>query len=159
MVRVTGQHLVGLLEERRVDLYGTEESPPKGWESYPQVGMCYGPREGCMNEASSMYDDDTLAGVRDLFYEYVKIIRDKATEDYPIVRSEDRLVVVIEPSYEDTTAVVVYLDNRKRVVWHFHRKAWNFQWETPAEMAKEMAEDYKNLMAALAKVDAEGKEE
>ncbi len=149
-----GLQLLKKLEARLVEHYGKEDEPVTGWEAFPQVGKCYGSREGCLNEGSTLYRDDTLQGVIDLFYEYVTVIRDAAQEDYPIAKPE-WLRIVVEPSYEDTSHIVLYLDQRKRVVCDYDCKAWNFQWPTPDEMAEDMANDYTTITIALAKIDEE----
>lgn len=149
-----GLQLLKKLEAQLVELYGKGDEPEDGWKDFPQVGKCYGTREGCVNEDSPLWSDEVLQGVTDLFREYVSVIRDAAQEDYHIVKPE-WLRIVIEPSYEDTSHVVVYLDRRRRVVWDYEGKAWNFQWPTPTEMAEDMANDYTTMMIALAEVDGQ----
>ncbi|MHB8084386.1 MAG: hypothetical protein ACYDHZ_00975 [Dehalococcoidia bacterium] len=149
--RVTGKQLLALLENQLEDHYGKVDHPVKGWGKLRQVGMCYGPRDGCLNEGSSLYNDDTLDGIITLFRAYTAVIRDKV-EDFLKINMPDWLHIVIEPSWEDTTEVVVIFERQlslPRVVWELNEKAWNFQWETPKEMGKDMLAAYRTMVNRL----------
>lgn len=141
-----GEALLARLEEQLVDHYGEDyDTPVPGWKRYPQAGRCYGPREGCLNEDSPLYHDDTLLGIINLYFEYFAVIRDEV-EDICHIAMPEWIRIAVEPSYEDTSNVVIYMDKAWRVVFNYTAKAWNFHWPSPAEMAKQMEEDYQAML-------------
>lgn len=144
-----GEELLAQLETRLRETYGEGDPDdiPVGWEKHPLAGVTYFQRdEGCLNEGSVIGDVEELErGIIKLFYTYFDPIR-TAVEKELNIKMPEWAKIVVEPDYEDTTFVVVFLTEAMVVLHHQSIKAWYFRWNTPEEMAADMAEVYEEML-------------
>ena len=121
------------------------DAPVPVWKKYRLCGVCYGEREGCVNENSPFWRDDVMQAVINLFYTYYKVIRD-AAEDELGIKMPEWIRIVVEPSYEDTSAIVLFTTESKKVLFTYDCKPWHFTWENPDELEKSLEEDYQRII-------------
>jgi len=148
MAQKTGTELLELLEKQLAEDYDTasdaSDAPAEQWKAYPLCGLTFGERDGCVNENSPVWRDDILLGIIEMFYSYYKVIRDQFEEDFKI-KMPEWVRIVVQPDYDDTSYVVLFLSSGHKVLLSYDCKAWHFTWDTPEELAKSLQNDY-NLM-------------
>jgi hypothetical protein len=140
-----GLTLLRKLEKRLSDCYSNYgDTVPAGWEKFPLTGLCYRPRDGCISEDSPFWDSESVENaVTELFRTYYSVIRDELEKRW------ETIFIVIEPDVMDTTAIVLYTHDSHIVIYEYHRKAWNFAWDTPEEMSQDMEDEYKAMLKNL----------
>lgn len=148
--RVTGTQLLELLQKLIEDSYGKDfavgEDVAEGWGEYPLLGICFGPREGCVNESSPFWNsEDVGQSIIDMFHAYYNAIRSQIETDYPTPLEKGYIRIVIQPDYQDDSFIVMYTYHKHKVVLDSECSAWGFNWSTPAELAEAMLGDYKTI--------------
>jgi hypothetical protein len=148
--KITGKELMAKLEKQLAtdyDCKGSDYDPKPGamWKGFPLCGLTYGERDGCVNENSPVWRDDVNEGVIELFYSYYKVIRDQLTEDFAIKYQNEYLRIVVQPDLEDTTAIVLFLQAKHKVIYCYDTKAWHFSWENADELATALEMDYNEM--------------
>lgn len=119
------------LEERygALSLDAEEEHPE--WKEFESCWDGYGPRgDMAVREGALFWHDEVSQGIMAMFYEFYRFLADKV--------DELGLDVFVSPSYEDSSWTLIIMGDF--VVMNESRKAWNFSWETPQEMAEELVE-------------------
>ncbi len=129
--------------------------PPKKWQNWPILYSGYGgDRDGCIREGGIFGDVADLEGsITKMFRAYYGAISDNITKGLPLPEG-GWLGIVIEPSWEDCTTVLVTY--KEAQLLRNDCKAWNFSWGTPDEMAEAMLEDYEEIKANLQKALSTG---
>jgi hypothetical protein len=92
-------------------------------------------RFGCIPD--HLLGEDLLQDIRSLYYYVLDGVRGELEER---LSPQGFLWIVIDPSYEDTTAAALLTDERVLLVEH--SKAWNFYWESEEEMAEDLENRY-----------------
>jgi len=112
------------------------------------------PQEGCVPD--EFIGEELLYAVKSKFYGFFSVIRDKVHAEYLEKKkiSYPSISIVIDPSYEDVTSVVVSFQNA--VICEYNAKAWNFVWSTVAELQKEMADLFYQMRDRLNQYFIEG---
>ncbi len=82
--------------------------------------------------------EDVLVDIEDKFYFFLSAIRDQF---------EKYAEIYVQPSYEDTTSFFIILDNR--LLYKNYWKAWNFWFESEADLVDEMYRIYLILKAKI----------
>jgi len=121
-------------------------APSPVWGKYKLCGICFGERDGCVNESSPFWRDDVMQAVINLFYGYYKVIRD-AAEDELGIKMPEWIKIVVEPNYEDTSSIILFTAKSRKVLFTNDCKPWHFSWETPEELEKSLEEDYRRILA------------
>lgn len=93
-------------------------------------------RFGCIPD--HLLGEDLLQDIRSLYYYVLDGVRGELEER---LSPQGFLWIVIDPSYEDTTAAALLTDERVLLVEH--SKAWNFYWESEEEMAEDLENRYR----------------
>ncbi len=102
-------------------------------------------RDVCIPD--ELIGEDLLLDIHSLYYRVFDAVREELLDNV----DGDRFVfVVIDPSYEDTTTVV--LCTEEQVLLMYWCKAWNFYWETEDAMAKTLGELYQEAAHRLSGV-------
>lgn len=111
-------------------------------------------QEGCVPD--EFIGEELLYAVKSKFYGFFSVIRDKVHAEYLEKKkiSYPSISIVIDPSYEDVTSVVVSFQNT--VICEYNAKAWNFVWTTVAELQKEMADLFYQMRDRLNQYFVEG---
>jgi len=135
---------------------GSYGKPPSAWKRWPLLYSAYcSDREGCVRESGVFGDVTRLESeIIDMFGTYYRAIRDFLLEDLSKNIQECWIDVVVEPSYEDRSKVIVTYKNT--VLCGTDAKAWHFCWDNPQDMAEEMLDDYKTMKEHLQKALAGG---
>jgi antitoxin (DNA-binding transcriptional repressor) of toxin-antitoxin stability system len=118
---------------------------PEAWREYPLCWLAYGEREGCVRESSPFWDDDVLAGVKTLLYWYHHYLADELEAWLPLDSMKAYLCTYIDPSYEDSSQVIVIQPSTNLVVFTEDIKAWNFCFDTPDDLANSLDEDFHEM--------------
>jgi hypothetical protein len=107
--------------------------------------MYVAPHEGCVPEP---YGDHDLSGaIVDKFYHWYRAVADVVARDAGIRRLD--LSVIVQPSWEDTSAVVV-MYSRRIVLMYEWMKAWRFGGlGSVAAVLKRLQRDYEYLSGEL----------
>ena len=111
-------------------------------------------QEGCVPD--EFLGEELLYSVKSKFYGFFSVICDKVKADYLEKKNINYPVISIsiDPSYEDTTYVVVTFQNA--VLCEFSAKAWNFVWPTLPALKKEMADHFYQIRDQLNQYFVEG---
>lgn len=88
-------------------------------------------RDGCVPE--ELLEDELLSGIHAMYYAVLDGLRDELRER---TRTRDSMSILVDPSYEDTTAFALITDDL--VLCTGWRKAWHFYWDSEDEMAEEL---------------------
>lgn len=107
--------------------------PVPGWEGFEACHDGYGPREGCVRDGGIFWHDEVNEGIMCMLHSYWRFVVLVAGRARPESFLYD---IVVEPSYEDNTTVLVI--DKEIVLVSSDGKAWHFQWDTPEEMAERM---------------------
>ena len=100
-------------------------------------------RDGCL--PGRFVGDDLLLDIRALYYQVFDGIREELEAR---LGRHDFIWVAVDPSYEDSTTVVMCTD--EIVLLMYWGKAWNFHWENEDEIAAELGRMYGVAAARLA---------
>lgn len=120
-----------------------------GWKDYPLTWVGYGgDKGGCVREGGLFDTEDIMQGIINQAYEFFKVVRDQAVKDAGRKDSYE-IQIWTEPSWEDTAQTMVIDDKNHVLLYHEAVKPWNFQWETPQEMADEMGRIYATIFQRL----------
>lgn len=99
-------------------------------------------RDGCVPE--SLLEDELLNSIHAMYYAVLDGLRDELRER---TRTRDSLWILVDPSYEDTTAFALITD--ELVLCTGWRKAWHFYWPSEDEMAEELQGWYEAAAGRL----------
>lgn len=140
------QELLDRLESSLVDTLGSDsDDSENGWGKYALCSLCYGERDGCVNESSPLWNDESLEkSIINMFYQFYMPVRDMIEEELEI-KMPDWLKIVIEPSYEDTSFIVIYRISTRKVVYYNDIKAWNYQFDNPEELGEALLAVYEEI--------------
>jgi len=146
-----------LLEMELVDLYGPFNEDDvdfysldlTGWEKWPYCYVSYGPREGhCVGDLAPFYLDDPLLAIAAMFRIPLRVVADEVTG----VGLGKSPFAVVEPSYDDTSALVVLDNARKKVLYYALYKAWDLAFEMPEKLNGWMEEIFQACQEAAKEV-------
>jgi hypothetical protein len=137
------------LEAKMNERYG-ENDDDRVFPSWKEFPWCWdgfsSDREGCIREDGCFWHDEILLGIQDMFHVYYGFLRDRVQDETiekcPIAWPHEQALIAVEPSYEDTSHVVMYQPELHKVVFSDWCKAWNFCWDFPEDMADELLRDY-----------------
>jgi len=147
-----GKELLQGLEESLGANYSADGSDvPEVWRNYPLCWLAYGEREGCVREASPFWDDDVMVGVKNLLYWYHHYLADELETWLLLDSKKAYLCTYVDPSYEDTSQVIVIQPSSRLVVFNADHKAWNFSFETPQDLADSLDTDFHDMAEVLEK--------
>ena len=112
------------------------------------------PQEGCVPD--EFIGDDLLYAVKSKYCGFFSVIRDKVQADYLEKKKihYPSISILVDPSYEDVTNVVVTFQNA--VLCEYGAKAWNFAWPSLPELQKEMADLFYQMRDRLNQYFVEG---
>lgn len=157
MHKSTGAELLAMLEKQLAEDYNcqasdytenTTEKPGVMWDGFPLCGLTYGERDGCVNEDSPVWKDDVALGIIELFYSYYKVLRNQLEKDF-VIKLPEWLRIVVQPDLEDTSFVVLFLEQNRKVILSNDCKAWHFSWENADELASALEMDYNVMFESL----------
>jgi hypothetical protein len=154
----TGKELLILLEKQLLEDYNdgcpAEDALTKEWAEFPLCELSYGERDGCVNEASPVWKEDICLGIIEMLYSYYKVIKNQLEIDFDIfhIKSPEYIKLIVQPSYEDRSDIVLYLSEKQQIIFSYDIKAWNFYWENPAGLAQSLEEDYQLMTERLNKI-------
>lgn len=101
--------------------------------------------EGCIPE--NWLGDDVMKDIQGKYYTFFRPIVDKALEDLGMGGHFVRIAV--DPSYEDTTTVVIYHPDSKRVLLDYDEKAWHFKFRSLKELEEFASGTYEVFVDGL----------
>jgi hypothetical protein len=134
----------------QIDPQAVDESENEKWKGWALLAECYGPRDGAVADGCCFWSDESLEmSIIHMFRAYCAVLEETAAK--VAGANEGHLMNVIEPSYEDSSAVVIYHSTSQRVILSFYMKAWNFYWDSVQEFAEYMEEDFNTMVEALRK--------
>lgn len=90
--------------------------------------------DGCVPE--EFIGDDLMSAIKDKFYWPFDAVRNQLEREFG---SERCIWVNIDPTYDDTTNVVLHLDHA-HLLYTYCAKAWKFWWPNENEMKNELLE-------------------
>jgi hypothetical protein len=113
-------------------------------EDYAQAVYLKDP-DGCMPD--DYIGDDLLMSIREKFWYPVRWILEYAAEIAAPAVPLHEFGIVIDPSYEDRTDVLVFY--RDRVLFHDSWKAWHFWWPSDQEFERWATEVWSHIQTRL----------
>jgi hypothetical protein len=152
-----GMKLLEGLETFLMDWYSADsEDVPMAWHEYPLCWLAYGEREGCVREGSPFWQDDVLMGVKDLLYWYHHYLADELEAGLSLKPGTEYLCTYVDPSYEDSSQVLVIQPQTKLLVFTEAIKCWNFCFAEPDDLADNLEADFKLMSEVLQKSKGKG---